>query len=148
MRLKIPILLVALALCCACARKPQADTSAERDRKFEQMMNGVTLVGQSTRSGHEGLSGEERYAIDRVSKVNGDTWLFQSRMKVGPKEIPVPIPITILWAGDTPVITLTNFAIPGMGSYTARILLYGDQYAGTWSGKEHGGQMFGKIVRP
>jgi hypothetical protein len=45
------------------------------------------------------------------------------------------------------VITLTDFAIPGVGTWTARVLLYRDQYAGTWSGKRGGGQMFGKIVR-
>ena len=42
-----------------------------------------------------------------------------------------------------PLITLTDLAIPGMGTYTARVILYRDQYAGTWSGKDHGGQIFG-----
>jgi hypothetical protein len=37
--------------------------------------------------------------------------------------------------------------IPALGTYTARVLLYEDQYAGTWSSKDHGGQVFGKIVR-
>jgi hypothetical protein len=34
---------------------------------------------------------------------------------------------TIKWAGDTPVITLTDLSIPGMGTYTARAILYNDQ---------------------
>lgn len=110
-------------------------------------MSGVTLVGRSTRLDREQVSGEERYVIDRVTKVRGNTWLFQAKMQLNSREIPVPIPVTILWAGDTPVITLTDATIPGMGSYTARVLLYRDQYAGTWSGDKGGGQMFGKIVR-
>lgn len=110
-------------------------------------MSGVTLVGYSTRSGRPGLSDEEQYQIDKVSHLKGDTWLFQTRLKYASTDIPVPIPITIQWAGDTPVITLTDLAIPGVGTFTARVLLYRDQYAGTWSGKEGGGQLFGKIVR-
>ena len=45
------------------------------------------------------------------------------------------------------MITLTDLSIPGVGSYTARVVIYGDQYAGTWSGKNVGGQLFGKVVR-
>ena len=110
-------------------------------------MTGVTLVGHSTRFDQDGVSGEERYAIDKVSKLTGDTWLFQTRLKYGSHEIPVPIPLQIQWAGDTPVITMTDLTIPGVGTYTARVLLCCDQYAGTWSGGTHGGQVFGKIVR-
>jgi hypothetical protein len=85
--------------------------------------------------------------IDKVSKVAGDTWLFQTRLKYGSREIPVPIPLTVRWAGDTPVITLTDLSIPGVGTFTARVLLYRDQYAGTWSGSDEGGQLFGRIIR-
>ena len=94
----------------------------------------------------EGRLDEEKYVIEKVSKLTGETWLFQSRMQYGGHDIPVPVPVVIKWAGDTPVITLTDLTIPRMGTYTARVLLYGDQYAGTWSATDHGGQMFGKIV--
>jgi hypothetical protein len=129
-------------LLAGCGKK--AAPSAES--QFEQMMNGAVLVGHSTLDGKEGLSGEERYSIDHVSKVGGDLWMFQARMKLEGHEIPVPIPVTVKWAGDTPVIEVTDMAIPGMGSYTARVVLYRDRYAGTWSGKGHGGQLFGAIV--
>ena len=116
------------------------------EKQFEQMMTGAALVGRSTLDGKEGLSGEERYSIDRVTKIGGDVWMFQARMKLDGREIPVPIPVTVKWAGDTPVIEVTDAGIPGMGSYTARVVLYRDRYAGTWSGKNHGGQLFGAIV--
>ncbi len=114
------------------------------------MMNGVTLVGRSSRTNSDRISSEERYVIESVTKIGSETWLFQSRFLYEGHDIPIPIPVTIKWAGDTPVITLTDLAIPGMGSYTARVVLSGDQYAGTWrSGAEkgEGGQMFGKIVK-
>ena len=55
--------------------------------------------------------------------------------------------LPVKWAGDTPVISLTNKAIPGFGTFTARVMFYGDEYAGTWSGGSHGGLMWGKIVK-
>ena len=144
---KLSVLLILIISCLGCGRNQPPDHQAGRDRQFQQMMSGVTLVGRSTSWGREGLSGEERYIIDKVSKVAGDTWLFQTRIKYGNTDVPVPIPITILWAGDTPVITLTDLTIPGVGTYTARVVIYRDQYAGTWSGKNVGGQLFGRVVR-
>jgi hypothetical protein len=136
-----PLVLLAVA---ACSRKP-ADT-ATLEKQFQEMMAGAVLVGHSTFNNRDKLSGEERYSIDSVTRLAGDTWMFKARMKLGSREVPVPIPVTIKWAGDTPVIEVTDFSIPGIGSYTARVVLYRDQYAGTWSGGRGGGQMFGKIV--
>lgn len=143
-RLWLPLLLFVLS---GCSRKQEIPTETQRDQSFEKMMSGVTLVGHSTPLNQDKLFDEERYVIDKVSRLAGDTWLFQTRLNYGSHEIPVPIPVTIRWAGDTPVITLTDLSIPGVGTYTARVLLYRDQYAGTWSGASAGGQVFGKIVR-
>jgi hypothetical protein len=120
---------------------------AARNRRFSESMQGVTLVGYSTRVNREGISKQERYYIDGISHLAGDTWLFRTRLQYEEREIPVPIPLTVKWADDTPVITLTDLTIPGVGTFTARVLLYGDQYAGTWSGHQAGGQLFGRIVR-
>lgn len=122
-------------------------TQSERNRAFSASMSGVVLIGNSTQSSKEGISREERYYLDRVTHLSGDTWMFQTRLKYGEQEIPVPIPITVQWAGDTPVITLTDLSIPGVGTFTARVVLYRNQYAGTWSGKAAGGQLFGRIER-
>jgi hypothetical protein len=141
------LLLIAGLVTLAIFRGRTPPSEVERNRAFVQSMTGVTLVGQSTRLNREGVFGPERYHIDGVTHVSGDTWLFRARMKYHDTELPVPIPLTVKWAGDTPVITLTDLAIPGAGTYTARVVLYRDQYAGTWSGKKGGGQLFGKIVR-
>lgn len=147
LRQKQIVLLILVAALLGCAKRP-ATPQDDLDRKFEEMMRGVALVGRSSRLNSDKISGEEKYVIEKVSKLAGDTWLFQARFLWGSHDIPLPIPVTIKWAGDTPVITLTDLAIPGMGAYTARVVLYRDQYAGTWSGqKGGGGQIFGKIVR-
>jgi hypothetical protein len=141
------LVLLSVAIALSSCSKKAATTQDQLDRKFEETMKGVTLVGRSTRLQDDKISGEEKYVIEGVSKLAGDTWLFRSRLQYGGHDIPVPLPVTIKWAGDTPVITLTVLSIPGMGTYTARVILYRDQYAGTWSGKKGGGQIFGKIVR-
>jgi hypothetical protein len=141
------VAVILLFLYAACARKPSVDVQADLEQKFQQVMSGVTLIGHSASLKGGSTSGEEKYAIEKVSKLRGDTWLFHVRIQYGSHDVPVPLPVTIKWAGDTPVITLTDLTIPGLGTYTARVLLYQDQYAGTWSSKDHGGQVFGKIVR-
>jgi hypothetical protein len=132
-----------------CSREPPpgAEARAERERAFEAMMTNVSLVGQSTSFDREGIVGKEEYVIEKCSRIAGDRWLLHTTMKLGSGDVTVPIPIIILWAGDTPVITLTDLSIPGIGSYSARVLLFRDHYAGTWTGAEGGGHVFGKIVR-
>ena len=138
------LMLVAIGL-VGCSKKTNTD-AAMLERNFQTMLTGATLVGYSTFDRKEGMSGEERYAIDGATKIGSETWLLRARMKLHGREFPVPVPVTIKWAGDTPVLTLTDASIPGFGSYTVRLVFYNDRYAGTWSGKGFGGQMFGKIV--
>lgn len=144
--LRYLLIFFSVVFALGCANQPPTP-QAELDRKFEQLMSGATLVGRSTSLSSDKVSGEEQYIIDKVSKLSGDSWLLEARFRTGGREWPIPIPVQIKWAGDTPVITLTDFAIPGMGAYTARVVLHNGQYAGTWNGKGYGGQMFGKIVR-
>ena len=145
--LLLAVLLAGLTAFALMRRGTTPQSEIERNRAFTQSMSGVTLQGYSTRLDREGLSRQENYRIDGVSHISGDNWLFRTRLEYSGREIPVPIPITVRWAGDTPVITLTDLTIPAVGTFTARVLLYREQYAGTWSGEGRGGQLFGKILR-
>ena len=53
--------------------------------------------------------------------------------------------LQVEWAATTPVITLTNAAIPGLGTFSSRVVIYKNKYAGTWSHGEVGGHLFGTI---
>jgi hypothetical protein len=125
------VLVASTLLSSGCSKTNGTSSQDNLDRQLRAMMTGATLVGHSTLLNREGVSGEERYAIDAISKIGSETWLIKTRMKLGSREIPFPIPVVIKWAGDTPVITLTDLYIPGVGTYTARAVLYRDQYAGT-----------------
>jgi len=89
----------------------------------------------------------ERYEIEKVVKRSADIWTFHARIQFGDTDVTLPVPVKLLWAGDTPVVSVTDLGLPGLGSYTARVLFYGDSYAGTWSGRNHGGSMFGRLER-
>jgi|SRR5690348_1277971 len=117
------------------------------EKEFQEALNNVTLTGQSTVDGKPDVH-EDHYVIERVSKVKEELWKFDARMNFHGKETKVSMPLPVKWAGDTPVISLTNFAFPGLGSYSARVVIYDGNYAGTWSASPtHGGKVFGKIVK-
>ncbi len=142
-RLLGSLILLALAGCGG------SDPVSEQERleaEFEKTMTGAVLAGKFSVTGRDRLS-DERYTISGVSKVGGNLWLINSRIQYGSRDVTVPVPVKVLWAGDTPVISLTDVAIPGVGTFTARVLIYRGQYAGTWSGGDHGGEMFGRIER-
>ena len=60
--------------------------------------------------------------------------------------VTVPVPVEVKWAGETPVITLDEVTIPGLGTFSSRVVLDRGRYAGTWSHDKVGGHMFGTIV--
>jgi hypothetical protein len=128
--------------------EPQIN-QAELEKQFEKTMSGATMVGRFTVEGRGNANGrepkEDRYQINKVTKMKGDYWLFAARVQYGTKDVTVPIMLQVKWAGDTPVITLTDMNIPGLGTYTARVMVFRDHYAGYWSGGDHGGQMWGRI---
>jgi hypothetical protein len=117
------------------------------ERQFAERMQNVSMVGSFTIAGREGQTArEDRYDITSVEKVGEDQWRWNAT--IGENGITLPIVVTMKFVGDTPIITITDFSIPSMGTFTARVFFYGDRYAGTW---EHagrgGGHMFGRIVK-
>jgi hypothetical protein len=135
-----------LFILLAAAAWAQEPALNDAEKKFQDSMANVTLVGYFT-SGDKAELKEDKYTIDRVTKVKEDMWKFEARIQYNKKDVPVAMALPVKFAGDTPVISLTNFAVPGFGSFTARVLVYGDAYAGTWGDATHGGKLFGKIVK-
>ena len=130
-------------------KPPHTSALKPHEKAFQEMLSGVTLVGYFTITGeeNEGKLRSEKYTITKVSKMSGDYWLFMARIQYGGKDVTAPLPLEVKWAGDTPIITLTDKELPGLGTYTARVLIYRNQYAGTWSGGDHGGHLFGSVIK-
>lgn len=132
-------------------QQPATQATAEMNREklekaFSEKLTKSVLVGHFSVDGKKDNGGrEERYEIDSVTKLKGNDWLFVARIKYGQNDVKVPMTLKVLWAGDTPVITLTDLMIPGLGTFTSRVLFYGDRYVGTWQHGEVGGHMWGRI---
>jgi len=132
------------------AKKEAAPPSREElIKKLEDDLTNVKLIGRFTITGREDREPKaEEYTITSAMKLpEGDLWLLKARIKYGDKDVTMPIPLEIKWAGDTPVITLTNLSIPRLGTFTSRVVIYDHRYAGTWQHGEVGGNLFGKIEK-
>jgi hypothetical protein len=145
-------------LCVVCflsvanfSRHLRADDTPPPDRKtleekFTKTMTNVRLTGFYTMGESTKTPKTDQYSISKVEKSEGDKWIITTVMKYGDRGINIPLEIPIFWAGDTPVISVTDLKIMGMGPFTARVMIYGDHYAGTWSHGGHGGgYMWGKL---
>jgi hypothetical protein len=118
----------------------------ELEKQFEKTMSGAMMIGRSSIEGNEDqVPAEDRYVISKVTKVGEDMWLFTARL--GDSKVPIFIPVPVKWAGDTAVISLTKFPVPTKGTFTARVVIYADHYAGAWDGGDHRGYLWGRIER-
>ena len=119
-----------------------------RERAFADSMRGAVLDGVFTVDGQRGEPRPDRYEISSVEKVGDDLWRFNVRMVHGTTDVTLPVVVPMQWVGETPIVTLTDYSIPTLGTFTARVFFYSGRYAGTWQhGDEIGGVLYGKITR-
>ncbi len=149
--LLIPVLLLS---CSANSATPEEQLALER--AFEESMRGAVLSGNFTVFGQiaaespDGAPAKlraERYRVEKVVKRSLGLWTFHAQIQFGETDVTLPVPVRVDWAGDTPVVSVTDLGLPGLGRYTARVAFYRDSYAGMWWGGTHGGNMFGQIER-
>jgi hypothetical protein len=131
------------------APKPAAVELNDLEQAFVDQMKGCTLVGSFTIDGRDDKPARsERYEIKGASKVKDDNWLIHARIVYGEIDVVVPVPVKMNWAGDTPVLSVTDLAIPLVGEqFTARLLFHDGRYAGTWAHGKVGGHMMGTIEK-
>ncbi len=132
------------------AEEPTEAEIAARDEAFSKSMAKCVLVGSFTIDGKEseGAPKAERYEIESVTQASENLWIFMTRVKYGKLDTKLPITVPVEWAGDTPMVSLTNATLPGLGEgFSARVIFHESRYAGTWQHGAIGGHMFGKIER-
>ncbi len=126
--------------------KPEA-AKLELYKNLEAMLTNAKLVGRFTITGKEDMPKEEYTIVSATKMEQGELWLVKARIQYGGKDITVPMPLEILWAGKTPVITLDKLTIPGLGTFSARVVFADGKYAGTWQHDAVGGHLFGTIEK-
>ena len=131
------------------AARQAAPDQAELEKKFKELLTDCVFNGHWCMVNDGKLSEEksEKYTITGATKSGQDVWLIYAKIQYRGKEVNVPVPVQVKWAGDTPVITLDKVSIPGMGTYSARVLVFDKTYAGTWSAGDHGGMLHGLVQK-
>ena len=125
-----------------------ASSLSEVERQFTERMQGSALVGHFTMAGRASDAARpDRYDIESVEKIGDNLWRFNARMRHDDFDVTLPIAVPLEFVGDTPVIMMTDYTIPSLGTFTVRLFFHGDRYAGTWQHGQAGGLMYGAIVK-
>jgi hypothetical protein len=157
---RVCIVAVLLGLVTASARADEKKSVPldAKEQVFADLMKDAVLVGNFTvnRPAREGdvpkepppNPSPERYGIKSIQKVTADQWLVHSQIKYGKLDVVVPVPVQVHFANDTPVLSVTDLTIPLVGSeFTARVMFFDNQYAGTWRHGKVGGLMYGRVEK-
>ncbi len=145
-----------LAAACAAVVVPPAAAGddakqAQREAKFAQSLSGAVLVGTFSIDGvkAEKLPFTERYELKSVKKAKDGLWTFTAHVTYLKLDVTLPITVPVVWAGDTPMVSLNNATLPGLGNQlSAKVIFDEGRYAGTWQHGKFGGHLWGKIERP
>jgi len=150
MKHRLSLFTAALAIFAAPVLHAADVPAADLEAKFKATMTDILMSGRwfPVKNGVLGEAKEDKYSIVSVEKVSGSSWVINARMR----NAVIPIPVKVVWANDAAVIVVDNLQIPGAGNYggtaySARVMIYGNSYAGTWSGGDHGGLLSGLIVK-
>ena len=123
---------------------------AQREKKFAEALAGATLVGNFSIDGvkTDKPALPERYELKSVKKTKDGLWTFTAHVTFLKQDVTLPITVPVVWAGDTPMVSLTDATLPGMGKQlSAKVIFDEGRYAGTWQHGKFGGHMWGKIER-
>jgi len=121
------------------------------NQKLQRFLTDITFRGHFTtdKKGSENeLPKQDEYTITSATHVSGDYWLLTSRIQYRDIDVTLPVPVMIRWAGTTPVITLEKVTLPGMGTFSSRVLVHNNRYTGTWQHDDVGGHLFGTLSKP
>ena len=143
-----------LAVCAAVLVPPVAAdddvAQAQREKKFTEALSGAVLVGTFSIDGvkTDKLPLVERYELKSVEKTKDGLWTFTARVTYLKQDLTLPITVPVVWAGDTPMVSLSNSTLPGLGNQlSAKVIFDEGRYAGTWQHGKFGGHMWGRIER-
>jgi hypothetical protein len=137
--------MIALLLVACLSAEPDG-----REAEFAKAMTAVEFLGAFTVDGSakDQELKTESYTIRKVEKLpQEDLWRFVARVRYGETDVELPMDLPVKWAGGTPVITLDNVWLPGLGTFSARVVIHDQKYAGTWRHDEKGGHLFG-VIKP
>jgi hypothetical protein len=119
---------------------------SDLEKQFQALLMNATLTGFFT-VGESPEARPDKYIIEGLTKIGTDLWKIDARIQYGGKDYRASVNVPVMWAGETPVLSMSQYAIPGQGVFSARILIHNGMYSGTWGSQAQGGKMFGMVVK-
>ena len=103
----------------------------ERERAFSASTREVVLNGQFTVAWPKARPGIycDRYEIVVVTKLGGDRCRFDARTTYGNTDVTLSVVVSILWAGDVPMIRTVDVEFLGLGEKFGATIVF-DCYGG------------------
>jgi hypothetical protein len=131
------------------SRAAEAPTATDPEAKLIAIFANATMKGRwaPLKDGQLGEEKEDTYQIVSAQKLDGERWQINARIQYHGQSVDMPVPATVKWAGDTAVLLFDDINIGTPRRYSARLMIHGDNYSGTWSGGDHGGMLYGVITR-
>lgn len=129
---------------------PEKSAAKNTIAEFEEYLSNSKLTGSFTIDGKPLDKLEaETYEIKTAKKLDGydSLWEIVARIKYGDKDVEVPVEINVEWIGKTPVMVMDSMALPGLGTFSARVVFHDKKYAGTWKHDDVGGHLFGRVEK-
>ena len=126
----------------------RSDYKNRLNESLQTFLTHITFRGHFTtdkKDSENELPKQDKYSITSATYVSGDYWLLTSRIQYRDIDVTLPVPVMIRWAETTPVITLKEVSLPGMGTFSSRVLIHKNRYAGTWQHDDVGGHLFGTL---
>ena len=120
------------------------------NQELQRFLTDITFRGHFTtdkKGSEEEVPKQDEYTITSATHVGGDYWLLTSRIQYKDIDVTLPVPVIIRWASTTPLIMLEEVTLPGMGTFSARVLIHRNRYAGTWQHDDVGGHLFGTLSK-
>ncbi len=109
-----PFLLMLLTLTFAQAADTNGPALTPLEKKFKNTLSNCVLNGRwcTTKKGQMTEEYQEKYTVQSATKSGKDAWVIHARIQFAGKDLTVPLPVKLKWAGDTPVITLDKVSVP------------------------------------
>ncbi|TWU43115.1 hypothetical protein Q31b_21520 [Novipirellula aureliae] len=129
------------------AEDAKKTTAEPREQRIANYLTGAKFIGHFTVDGATAKDLKpEHYTISKCEKLpTGSMYRLTVRIRYGNIDSEVPIDLKIVWAENTPVISVESLTIPGLGTFATRVVIHQGRYAGTWQHDEKGGHLFGRI---
>ena len=122
---------------------------SDPEERFKALFTKATLSGRWAPLKNDELGDErsgDKYKIVSVDKGTVGNWTVNATMKYGDREFTIPVRVQMRFSGDTALLIVDNFSVPGGGTYSARLMIYERTYSGTWKGQRGGGMLYGTIT--